>query len=174
MSNALVSLILVALMIVAGMTFSKTAINAFDDMTTSWQDAEETRMETLRSDAAAINAAVTPSGVSIYLKNTGQSPLEGYQDWDIIVHYYDAGGNYYIKHLSYTANGVPDNNQWNCSTIFSGQDLLREEAFQPRILDPGEVALLQLNLTPAAGADTPGWVVLAAENGITASVQFHN
>jgi hypothetical protein len=174
MSNAIVSLILVALMIVAGMTFSKTAINAFDDMTTSWQEAESTRMETFRSDVEVVGTVVTPERVDIHLKNSGQLPVEDYRNWDIIVQYYDSEDRYHINHLTYTANISPDSNQWTLHNIFSSEELIAAEVFQPGILDPGEVGLLQLALAPAAGEGTLGWVILATGNGITTSVQFQN
>ncbi|MDD5703743.1 MAG: hypothetical protein PHU23_17045 [Dehalococcoidales bacterium] len=174
MSNAIVSLFLVALMIVAGMTFSKTAINAFDDMTASWQEAESSRLETFRSDVAVVGTAVTPDGVEVRLKNSGQLPVGEYRDWDVIVQYYDSEGDYYIKHLVYTSGMNPEPNQWTLHDIYAGEDLSITEVFQPGILDPGEVGLLRLALEPAAGVGTPGWVILATVNGITSSAQFHN
>ena len=174
MSNAIVSLVLVALMIVSGMSFSKTAINAFDEMTTSWQQAEKTRLETLRSDVTIVNASVSADRVNLYLKNAGQLSLNDYENWDIIVQYYDAGGVYFIKHLSYAGNGNPGNNQWTFNNIYANEELLRAEVFQPGILDPGEAALVQMNLAPAAGAGTLGWVILATTNGVTTSTQFQN
>ena len=158
MSNAIVSLILVALMLFAGMTFSKTAINAFDDMTTSWQEAETTRLEAFRSSIEVVEKVVSPEGVNLYMKNSGQLSIEDYQDWDVIVQYYGDGGVYYIRHLTYTVSGSPADNQWVFNNIYCNEELLIGEVFQPGILDPGEIGLLQLDLAPAAGAGTLGWV----------------
>ncbi len=161
-------------MIVAGMTFSKTAINAFDDMTASWQEAESSRLEMFRSDVAIVGTAVTPDGVEVHLKNSGQLPIGEYRDWDVIVQYYDSEGDYIIKCLIYTPGKNPGPDQWTLNGIYAGEDLSFTEVFQPGILDPGEVGLLRLALEPAAGVGMLGWVILATVNGITSSSQFHN
>jgi hypothetical protein len=172
MSNAIVSIILVALMVIAGMSFSKTAINAFDEMCTSWQAAEETRLEAVRSGMSIVKATALAGTFNLFLKNTGQSPILNYEDWDIIAQYYDAEGNYYIKHLTYVKDISEGSDQWYCGTIYTDEKLSTTEVFQPGIIDPGEVISLQLDVFPVAGTGTLGWVIISTGNGFTTSVQL--
>lgn len=159
-------------MIVAGMSFSKTAIDAFDEMTVSWQAAEKTRLETARSGLSILNAEALPGHINLVLKNTGQSSIWDYKDWDIIVHYYDAEGNYYIRHLNYVKSHTGEHNQWYCSAIYTDETLTGEEIFQPGIIDPGEVASILLDLLPEAGPETPVWIIIATKSGYATSVQL--
>jgi hypothetical protein len=174
MSNAIVSLILVALMITTGLSLSKTVLNSFNNMNSSWQKAEETRIRTFRTDIAVIDAQMSSELLSIYLNNSGQEPLYGFSDWDVIAHYYDQNGKYYISHLAYAGTPAPQNNEWALNTIYVNKDLTQSEVFQPGIIDPGEVAKIQIKLFPSPGNETTGWIILATRDGITTSVQFSN
>jgi hypothetical protein len=174
MSNAIVSLILVALMITTGLSFSKTALNFFSDMSSSWKQAEETQLRIVRSDISVISAQSSGDIVSIFLKNTGQVSLDDYSTWDVIVHFYDESGTYHINYIPYVKGSIPGNNQWVLDAIYTDQKLEKSEVFQPGMVDPGEAAMVQVKLDPAPGAETTGWVILASKDGITCSAQFTN
>ena len=154
-------------MITAGMTFSKTAITAFDNITENWKQAVEAGQKTARTDIAVINAEITSERVRLYLHNAGKVQLTNFINCDIIAHYYDQDGDYHIYHLTYTDSASPETGEWVVKTIYSTQDLESREEFQPGILDQGEVAVLEINLPPLPGIDTTGWVVLSTENGET-------
>jgi hypothetical protein len=44
--------------------------------------------------------------------------------------------------------------------------------YEPGILNPGEVMVIKLKLSPAAGAGTTNWAIVSSHNGVVASAQF--
>lgn len=174
MSNALVALIVVALMITVGMMFSKTAIDSVDNITGAWKQSIENGQKLSGSDIKIIGVQASSGEVNADVQNTGRVQLINFPEWDIFIHYYDQTGTYSIRQLEYTAGNPPGANEWTLSQIYADQSLSGKEVFQPGILDPGEVADLQLTLTPAPGVGTIGWIVISTDDGITASVQFQD
>ena len=172
MGNAIVSLILVALMITTGLGFSRVAINSVDDLSQSWKAAQKASLDETRTNFALVRADVGAGVVNIYLKNSGQMQLDSYKNWDIIAQYYDGNGVYYIKNLEYNSGSMAGPNKWTVHSIYANQDLIELEVYQPRIVDPGEVAELQLNLSPSPGPGQPGWVIISNQHGLTGSIQF--
>jgi hypothetical protein len=46
---------------------------------------------------------------------------------------------------------------------------IANDAFEPDVLNPGEVMEMQIRVNPPLGAGTTGWVIVATENGVTVS-----
>lgn len=174
MSNALVAMIIVALMITAGMMFSKTAIDSVDSITESWKQSMETDQQISGTDIKIIAVQASSGEVNVAVQNTGRIQLLNFSEWDVFVHYYSQTGTYSIRQPAYTASTPPGANEWTVSQIYTDQTQTQKEVFQPGILDPGEVADLQMDLSPAPGAGTTGWIVISTDDGVTASVQFQD
>jgi hypothetical protein len=98
--------------------------------------------------------------------------LAQFPDWDVLVQYYDAINGYHIQRLVYTENSDPGDNEWTVNTIYSDQGMTQEELFEPGILNPGEVALLRLKLSPQPGNGTTNLVSISTFNGVDTSAQF--
>jgi len=172
MGGAIVSLILVAVMITTGLGFSRVAIKSVDDLSQSWKAAQKASLDETRTDFALVRADEGAGVVSIYLKNSGQLQLDGYKNWDVIAQYYDGNGVYYIKNLEYAPASMAGPNKWTVHSIYANQALTEFEVYQPWIVDPGEVAELQLNISPSPGSGQLGWIIISNQNGLTGSIQF--
>jgi len=172
MSNALVALIIVAMMITTGMGFSKIAVSAVDDITDNWKQSATMAENRAGTDIRVLRTDIADNVVSLYLQNTGRTHLLNYEKWDIFVQYYEQSGTYHIQRLEFDSSSEPGINRWSIDQIFASSSLSQTEVFQPGILDPCEVARIVINLSPAPASSVPGWVVISTANGIVASVQF--
>ena len=172
MSNAIVSLMLIAMMLVTGMGFAKTAFNSVASLSDSYKTAEQVNQNTSRTEVAILKAEIPTGPVNAYVLNAGQVNLANFPAWDVLVHYYSDSGIYYIRRLPCAGMATPGANQWGVISIYANQDLGQTEVFEPGILDPGEVAEFQLNLSPQPGVNTMGWIVLSTPSGVPASIQF--
>ncbi len=172
MSNAIVTLFVVALMLAAVLSWSQASVGSMDSAAESWKQMVETAREVSRTDIAVIDVQKQGAYREVFVQNCGEVHLAQFSKWDVIVHYYDAPGNYHISRLSYTEDVSPGDNEWAVVTIYSDDSLSQEEGCEPGILNPGEVMLLRSKLTPAAGASTSNWVIVSSDNGVSASAQF--
>jgi archaellum component FlaF (FlaF/FlaG flagellin family) len=172
MGSALVAIILVALLITSGMTFSRVAIDSVDNISENWKQSISLNQDKIRTDIDVIDAEVSSSLVDVYVQNAGKIQISNFSSWDVFVHYYDINETYYLSRLDYVEDVSPGENQWTVNTIYNNEDLSHEELFQPGILDPGEVVKLQLNLYPFTDIISRGWIILSTGNGVTASTQF--
>jgi hypothetical protein len=172
MSNAIVTLFVIALMLTAVLTWSQASFSSQDSAAEAWKQMTETATEVARTDIEVIDAQEQGSFVEVLVRNCGEVRLAQFDEWDVITHYYDESGGYYVTWLSYTEDSDPDDNHWNVETIYSSDSLGQEEVFEPGILNPGEVMLMNLQLSPLPGAGTTNWVIISSYNGVVASAQF--
>ena len=172
MSNAIVTLFVVALMLTAVLSWSQASVGSMDSAAESWKQMVETAREVSRTDIAVIDVQKQGAYREVFVQNCGEVHLAQFSKWDVMVNYYDSDDVYYISWLSYTEDSDPGDNQWAVVTIYSDDSLGQEEWFEPGILNPGEVMLVRSKLAPAAGASTSNWVTVSSDNGVVASAQF--
>ena len=172
MSNAIVALVVIALMLVASLTWSQAAFTSLDSASQSFQQTTKTTQEVARTDIEIVNVQKQGGFVEVSVLNSGKVHLAQFVDWDVLVQYYDATGDYHVSQLSYTENSTPGDNQWAVVNIYTDASLEQEEVFEPGILDPGEVVLLRLNLTPSLGTGTTNLVTVSSANGVVTPAQF--
>ena len=172
MSNAIVTLFVVALMLTAVLSWSQASVGTMDSAAQSWKQMVSTAEEVSRTDIEVISAQEQGLWVEVLVRNCGEVHLAQFSKWDVIVHYYDASGDYHVSALSYIEDGDPGDNQWTVVTIYSDDSLSQEEVFEPGILNPGEVMLIRLKLEPALGNSTTNRVIVSSDNGVVASAQF--
>jgi hypothetical protein len=173
MSNALVALVVIALMLVAVLSWSHTSFNWVDSSVQSWKQMVRTAEEVSRTDTEIISANTTAPYVEVLVQNSGKVHLAEFSKWDVLVQHYDGNSTYCISSLTYTEDANPSgDNQWTVATIYSDDSLGQPEVFEPSILNTGEVMLLRLRLSPQPGAGTTNWVKVSSPNGIAASGQF--
>ena len=174
MSNAIVALFVIALMIIAALTWSQAAFSSFDSVSQSLKQMAQTTQEVNRTSISIIDAQKQGANVEVAVHNNGEVRLAQFADWDVLVQYYDATGNYHIRRLAYTGNSTPSDNEWTVNTIYSDQGMAQQELFEPGILNPGEVALLRLKLSPQPGNGTTNLVSISTFNGVNTSAQFQS
>ena len=172
MSNAIVTLFVVALMLTAVLSWSQASVGSMDSAAESWKQMVETAREVSRTDIEVTDAQYQEPFVEVLVRNCGEVHLAQFSKWDVIVHYYDDSGDYHVSALSYIEEGDPGDEEWTVVTIYSDDSLSQEEVFEPGILNPGEVMLMKLKLTPTPGPGTTNWVIVGSNNGVVASAQF--
>lgn len=172
MSNAIVALVVIALMMTAALTWSQTAYTSFDSVSESLKQTTQTTQEVSRTDIKVVDAQTQGDSVEVSVLNSGEVHLAQFAKWDVVVQYYDASGDYHISQLSYTENSSPGEGQWTIVGIYTDESLGQREVFEPGILDPGEVMLMRLSLAPLPGAGTTDFITVSSANGVTTSAQF--
>jgi hypothetical protein len=173
MENIIVSLICIALMVVGGMTMSQGFLSSVDSSMGGWQDMGVRNEEIMRTDLAALDTSLPASNIlEVSLRNSGQTKLNDFADWDVIVQYYGTDSVYYVKWLPYTA-GTPGDNQWTVKGIYTDAASETTEVFEPGILNPGEEIIIRAKLNPSVGRHTTNLVIVSTPNGVSASTAFY-
>ena len=172
METAIISVICIGLVVFGGMTMARGFITTVDTSTTNLQQVGQRSEDILRTEITPVDANVTlqPDGrdlLEITVQNTGQTKLADFEDWDVIVQYYDGSGGYHVEWLPYS--GTADTYQWEVTWIHLNGN---PELVDPGVLNPGEELLISTYLDPAAGAGTTNLAVLSTPSGVTASTYF--
>jgi archaellum component FlaF (FlaF/FlaG flagellin family) len=173
MSNAIVALVVIALMLTAALTWSQTAYTSFDSVSQALKQTTQTTQEVARTDIEVVNAQTQGGFVQVSILNSGEIHLAQFDKWDVLVQYYDAANGYHISDLAYTEDSSPGDGQWSIVGIYTDQSLGQKEVFEPGILNPGEVMLVRLRLAPLPGAGTTNFVTVSSANGVSTSAQFN-
>ena len=172
MSNAIVALVVIALMLTAALTWSQAAFSSFDSASQSLKQTVQTTQEVARTDITVVTAQRNGFFVEVYVLNSGKVHLAQFANWDVLIQYYDAGKTYHISQLSYTENSNPGDNQWTVANIYFDSSLGTNEVYEPGILNPGEVVFIRARLSPAVGSKTTNMLTVSTANGVAASAQF--
>jgi hypothetical protein len=172
MSNALVTLFVVALLLVAFMTWSQASISSVDSGAQAWKEMTDIAVEVSRTDIEVTDAQMQASFVEVLTLNDGEVNLAHFAKWDVLVQYYDGNSTYHVESLSFTEDAVPSDNQWTVTVIYSDESLSQLEVFEPGVLSPGEVMMMKLKLNALPGVGTTNRVTLSTPNGVVASAQF--
>jgi archaellum component FlaF (FlaF/FlaG flagellin family) len=173
MSNAIVALVVIALMLTAALTWSQTAYTSFDSVSQALKQTTQVTQEVSRTNIEVVNAQTQGGFVQVSVLNSGEVHLSQFDKWDVLVQYYDASNGYHISDLTYTENSSPGDGQWSIVGIYTDQSLGQKEVFEPGILDPGEVMLMRLRITPLPGVGTINFVTVSSANGVAALSQFN-
>lgn len=172
METALVSIICIALLIFGGMTMSQGFMTSVDASTTGLSEIGQQTEEIMRTVLTPIDASVSlnvgPDPLEIVLENTGQTKMADFEKWDVIVQYYDEGGDYQVAWLPYSSSGAGIN-QWGVEWIkLNGQ----AEIFEPNVLNPGEQIMIKTLLDPSVSDNATNMVVVSTPSGIASSTYF--
>jgi len=172
METAIVSIICIALIVVGGMTMSKSFLSSVDTTAVGLEEVSNRDKNILRTSLSIISASQTAENIlRVRMENIGQVKLNDFDKWDIIVHYYDSSGNYHVKWLPYTDYSLEDN-EWTKDGIYIDSALLTAEAFEPEILNPDEEMIIRAQLNPVVGIDTVNTVIISTSNGVSTSATF--
>lgn len=172
MDTVIVSIICIVLVVFGGMTMAQGFFSSVDSSTLGWDAMEARDGNIMRTEMAVVSTAMpSASRLEVTLRNDGQTKLGDFDDWDLIVQYYDGSGQYYVKWLPYTS-GVPGNDEWTVSGIYLDAGSATAEVFETGIVNPGEEMVIRAELSPSAGADTTNLVVVSTSNGISATTTF--
>lgn len=169
METAITGLIIITVLMLAVLTLSHSFLSSQDAVLESWREMEERLGERARTDLSPVSAGTISAGavVEVTLRNEGDTKLADFDQWDVILQYYDGGGQY---HLDWYPFG-PGQDQWSVYDIFLDAPTV-PEAFDPDILNPGEEVVIWISVSPAVGSPTTNLVTIATPNGISTSTVF--
>ena len=172
METAIISIICIGLIVFGGMTMAQGFMTSVDASTTGLQEAGQRDEDILRTEITPVDAACTDNGdgtdlLEITVENTGQTKISDFQDWDLIVQYYDSGGTYHVEWLPFT--GTAATYEWEVSWIRLND---APEIYDPGVLNPGEQLLIRTYLDPRTGAGSTNLAVISTPSGVTASTYF--
>lgn len=175
METVLAAFIIIFVVLFAALTLSHAFVSSQDTLRVAWEVMEARMDEQARTSLSPVSARAINGGTEILftLRNNGTIKLADFDEWDVIVQYYDGGSpaDYTIAWLPYTASR-PALNEWTVAEIYLDAETAEAEAYEPNVLNPGEEAIIQVKVSPAIGAATPVQTMLSTGNGVGVSAVF--
>lgn len=164
MESLFVSLISVALVVVATVTMTMSLFTSVVNVTDSWRKIEA-RSELMlhTSIRASPPASYNGGAIQLMVANNGEANLDNFDKWDVIVEYQSGQINY----LAHTANPVPGTNEWTIAGIYLSTNTSMPEVFDIGILNSWETANIVLNVDPEIGTGESSRITVSTDNGIT-------
>lgn len=177
MENIIVSIICIALLMFGGMTMSQGFLSSMDSSKEAWAEMGQRDNEIHRTVISNLRQPSLGHGhnltiLDLRMENSGQTKLSDFEQWDVIVQYYDTSGQYHVAWLPYVEGTLGDN-QWKVQGIYMDANTGDPEVFEPGILNPGEGIRMRAKLYPAVDDDTTNLAIVSVANGISASAFFY-
>ncbi len=120
MTNVITAVFAVAAIIGAAVTLSDVTLSSATDAAFSWEQMVERSGASTRTNLGLIQADINPTStdVDISMRNTGQTALAGFSNWDVVVHYYATTSNkgLRISWLTHTTSS-PSHGEWRVEGI---------------------------------------------------------
>jgi hypothetical protein len=165
METAVIAIVCIALIVVAGMTMSQGFLTSVDAGGVRFSESAYRDGEIMRTELTMLAASQPAAGyLDISLRNSGQVKQAEFDDWDMIVQY-DDGSNNYVKWLPYN-NGAPADDQWTIKGIYLNAANATPEVFEPGIFDAGEEMIIRTKLAPAPATWTTKSITVATASGV--------
>ena len=174
MESVIAALVSVALILFATLTVSQGTLSTTSALSDSWKTMEQRSGEIARTEILVSSVSVLLSGarVDATVANDGSVHLSDFDEWDVVLQYYDAAGGYYIRRMSYTSNGSPGGNEWTVEGIYLDAGTSTPEVYEPDIFNPSEELVMTMSPSPSVGSGTANQLVAGTPNGVTSSIIF--
>jgi hypothetical protein len=174
METVVAAFLIMIIIFAAVLTLSQASLAAQDTVQDSWRDMEARINEQSHTDLAVIQVVTDEEageGMTVTLRNEGDTRLTDFDQWDVFLEYYGPSGTYKIQWLAYTEEADPIN-AWAVSGIYADASAGIGESFEPGILNPSEEMVVRIGLSPAIGLDTANRIAISATNGVGTSTIF--
>jgi hypothetical protein len=171
MSNAIVTVIMTALMLAGVSILADGSFTAVGNVSESWKDMEVRSSALSRTNLSVLDLSYATPTLDVTVANIGGESLRDFGKWDVVAQYYETDGTYNTTYLTFTTAAL-GNNEWQKQGIYLDASASTAEAHQPEILDPGEELVVRLTLDPAADTAANNLIVIGTPNGITVSAPF--
>ena len=165
MENAIPALVIGAILLAASSLMARGSLQAYDQMGSSIK-----QMEARLGEQARTRLTVTSAGLdgardtlTVNLRNDGSTRLANFERVDVIVSAFQSASLAQTFWLAYTP-GAPSLNTWTVVSIVN-------DVHEPGILNPGETAVLQIELSPVWPGMT-NLVLITSDTGVTTSYPF--
>lgn len=170
MENVLSALVVIFVVLFGALTLSNAFMTAQDTLQAAWQEMETRLNQQTRTHLTVADAEVVSNGtlLNLMLENSGTTKLADFDRWDVMVQYADDGtpADYHIGWLPFAA-GSPALDEWTVEGIYLDGAAAMPETLEENILNPGEMARLQLNLDAPVGIGEAMGVAVSVDNGAT-------
>jgi len=171
METILAILIIVTLLFFGATTICELYIRAQTDLAQSWQITTQRAQEQSATSIAVTAVEGTGDHIHITIRNTGNTRLADYEQWDMIVQYTGTASSYTVLWLP-NESLAQGNVWWSIEGIYIDASTLTPEAFEPDILNPGEEIVLEATLSRSMMPSTPGMVTVGTPTGRCSSAIF--
>ena len=176
MANIVTAVFAIALVIGGAVMLTGASLNSASEISMAWDQKTERTGRLTRTRLTLIDADIQGSGtnIDISVRNTGQTALNEFSDWDVIIRYYQTSGNQDLDILSlaYTANAQPSSGEWTISGLYLDVSASSTEVYDPNILNPGEEAIFRVTISPAIATSTDSVIRIGTPNGVTVDAPF--
>ena len=166
MENAIPSLLIGALLIVASTLMAQSGLRSYDRVGNSFREMETRLTQQSQTKLEIQNVAVDANrqGLTLNLVNTGQTRVQAFDKVDVILTYFTSPTNQISSWLPYDSTGLGAN-IWQVQSIAA-------DNFDPGILNPGESAQIHVSLSSAMQSGKTNRIMISNEHGSSASAQF--
>jgi archaellum component FlaF (FlaF/FlaG flagellin family) len=163
METSIPALLVTALLMITTVVLAKSGYSSLDTLGQSWQVMEARLSDQAHTQYSIVDTQIDggKANITVMLRNDGQTKAADYSRMDVVVEYFSETGTRYVSWMP-CVTGSLQSNTWKVISI-------SDDAFEPNVLNPGEVMEMQIRVNPPLGTGTTGWVIIAAENGVTVS-----
>ncbi|MHC1757316.1 MAG: hypothetical protein AB9861_18115 [Methanosarcina sp.] len=165
--SIIAAMVSVATILLASYICSKGGFYMADGLSKSVIEMQENRNEILKTEIEVTGVSTHRVDILVSLQNKGSTKIGDFTYMDVIVTYQNESGTVKTIWIPYQEGEVLSENRWTKLDIVP--DLIN-----PGVFDPGEKMELQVRLDTS---DPPGnssinWLMVAAPNGVKASLYF--
>ncbi|MBI1279797.1 MAG: hypothetical protein GC179_16840 [Anaerolineaceae bacterium] len=176
MDSVIAAFLMIFLNLFAVLTLASSFISSQDAYQVGLRDMQARLNEQVHTSLQQINGKTINNGTVIQMvyKNNGSEKISDYKNWDVIVQYYDTSSptsKYYTTWVPYT-DSIPSNNEWAIKGIYADFKRNIAEAYDPKILNPGEEIVIEIHLPRTVALSSQVQVTLAVKNGANVSTVF--
>lgn len=176
MTNAIIAALVIALILGATMMLANVALSSAGNVTVAWDRMMDRKEGIARTELTliSIDPNASSTNVEVSVRNSGQTSLGHFEDWDVLIRYYDTTGDVglNLEWMSYVTTSTPATLQWTIRGIYSDSATLVAETYEPNLLNPGEEMILRANVTPAIPGGTNNSITIGASNGVSLPAPF--
>jgi hypothetical protein len=167
MENAIPSLLIGALLIVASTLIARSGLKSYDQIATSVKELQVRMVDKVQGSMTISNVTVDGGGggITLNLANVGQTRVATYERVDLILTYYTSPTVRVTSWLPYDAGAGA--NTWTVMSISN-------DVYEPGILNPGETAVIHVTLAVPVQAGKTNFVLMDSEAGSIASTNFNS
>lgn len=116
------------------------------------------------------------TGISLTVRNDGETPLRVTEDWDLILAYDSSPSStgLEILHLTFTESTSLNNNEWLVEGIYLDASETVPEVFGKDIFESGEELVINAKLATSISTPSTNSLALSTDSGVTLTAQFTN
>lgn len=176
MTNAIIAALVIALILGTTLLIANVMLSSANNVTIAWDRMMDRKESISRTELSLISVDPNASStdIDVTIRNTGQTSLGHFADWDLVIRYYDTAGNVglNLEWMTYVTTSTPATLEWTVEGIYSDASTLVGEIYEPNLLNPGEEIILRANITPAIPGGTNNSITIGASNGVSIPAPF--